>query len=135
MTSSDMTGNFLSKRLMNFAFLGAEVSLALKAPNLPAVLVYSVFIPKDVQLITITAGATSPGSSILADLPTGDSLVLTSGVESSPMTVVKSGVMTLTVTVRGVAIRRTSSSLALDRKIEVLSFDWDPTELSIVSHH
>lgn len=60
---------------------------------------YSIFVAKDVQAITVTAVSADPGANISAALPSGETLALTSGETSDPFAATSGGILAITVTV------------------------------------
>jgi hypothetical protein len=60
---------------------------------------YSVFLAKGLQSMTVAAVAADPGASILVTSALGTSQALLSGVVSGPIPVAAGSILTLTVTV------------------------------------
>ncbi|GAQ88639.1 hypothetical protein KFL_004470040 [Klebsormidium nitens] len=59
---------------------------------------YSIFVAKDVRLITVTAVSADPGANISAALPSGGTLTLTSGLTSDSFPATSGGIVAITVT-------------------------------------
>jgi hypothetical protein len=60
---------------------------------------YSVFLAKGLQSMTVTAVAADPGANILVNSALGASQALISGAVSGPIPVAAGSILTLTVTV------------------------------------
>ncbi|GAQ92779.1 hypothetical protein KFL_011340010, partial [Klebsormidium nitens] len=99
---------------------------AILFPNFsPSGTLYSIFVAKDVQAITVTAVSADPGATISVALPSGGTPALTSGVTSDPFAATSGGILALTVTAsNGASTRvyffRTAILQGTDASLQIL---------------